>query len=121
MPLPPGAVILQVVPRLESGGVERGTVEMVQAIAEAGGTPVVASEGGALVAAVTAAGGRHVTLKLGSKSPLRIWLQRRPPGSADPGGAGPDRARPLPRPGLVGAAGVSADRRALPDHLSRAL
>jgi len=73
MPLPPGAVILQVVPALHSGGVERGTVEMVQAITDAGGSALVASAGGRLVDAVTAAGGRHMTLPLASKNPVRLW------------------------------------------------
>ena len=73
MPLPPGAVILQVVPSLGSGGVERGTIEMVQAIARAGGQPLVASAGGALEASVIDAGGRHMRLPLASKNPMRIW------------------------------------------------
>ena len=73
MPFPPGAVILQVVPSLGSGGVERGTVEMVQAIARAGGRPLVASAGGALEQSVIDAGGRHLTLPLATKNPVRIW------------------------------------------------
>lgn len=73
MPFPPGAVILQVVPSLGSGGVERGTVEMVQAIARAGGRPLVASAGGPLEPSVIEAGGRHLTLPLATKNPMRIW------------------------------------------------
>ena len=73
MPIPPGAVILQVVPSLGSGGVERGTIEMVQAIARAGGTALVASAGGRLEPAVAEAGGRHLILPLASKNPVRIW------------------------------------------------
>jgi glycosyltransferase involved in cell wall biosynthesis len=73
MAFPPGAVILQVVPALQNGGVERGTVEIVQAIGAFGGTALVASAGGRLVASVTEAGGRHITLKLASKNPVRIW------------------------------------------------
>lgn len=73
MPLPPGAVILQVVPSLGSGGVERGTIEMVQAISRAGGTALVASAGGKLEPAVAGAGGRHIVLPLASKNPVRIW------------------------------------------------
>ncbi len=71
--LPPGAAVLQVLPSLDTGGVERGTVEMVQAIADAGGTALVTSEGGRLVAAVEQAGGRHVRLPLASKNPATIW------------------------------------------------
>ncbi len=64
---------MQVVPKLESGGVERGTIEMVHAIGAAGGKALVASQGGRLVSAVDAAGGRHITLPLASKNPWRIW------------------------------------------------
>ena len=65
--------VLQVLPALETGGVERGTVEMVQAIVRAGGSALVASAGGRLVAAVERAGGTHITLQLASKNPARIW------------------------------------------------
>ncbi len=72
-PLPPGTAVLQVLPRLDAGGVERGTVEMAQAVAAAGGRALVASAGGRLVPAIERAGGRHVTLPLASKNPFRIW------------------------------------------------
>ncbi len=65
-------IVLQVLPALETGGVEKGTVEMVEAIAGAGGTALVASEGGRMVAAVERAGGRHVILPLASKNPWRM-------------------------------------------------
>ena len=65
--------VLQVLPALETGGVERGAVEMVQAIVRAGGSALVASAGGRMVAAVERAGGTHITLKLASKNPARIW------------------------------------------------
>jgi glycosyltransferase involved in cell wall biosynthesis len=73
VPLPPGTVVLQVLPSLETGGVERGTVEIVQAIVAAGGTALVASEGGRLVGAVERAGGRHVRLPMATKNPVAIW------------------------------------------------
>jgi glycosyltransferase involved in cell wall biosynthesis len=66
--------ILQVLPALESGGVERGTIEMVQAIVAAGGRAVVASAGGRMVVQVERAGGRHIGLPLMTKDPLNIWL-----------------------------------------------
>ena len=69
----PYPVILQVLPALDGGGVERGTVEMTQAITRAGGGAVVASAGGRLVPAIEHAGGRHVTMPLNSKNPWRIW------------------------------------------------
>jgi len=65
-------VVLQVLPSLVTGGVERGTIEITKAIAEAGGTALVASAGGRLVAAIERAGGRHITLPLTTKNPLTI-------------------------------------------------
>lgn len=67
------ATILQVLPSLESGGVERGTIEITQAIAEAGMKSLVASSGGGLVPLIARAGGEHITLPLQSKNPLTIW------------------------------------------------
>jgi glycosyltransferase involved in cell wall biosynthesis len=64
--------ILQVLPRLESGGVERGTVDVTAAIVEAGWRAVVASGGGPMVREVERAGGVHVTLPVFSKSPLAM-------------------------------------------------
>ncbi len=66
-------VVLQVLPSLVAGGVERGTVEMARAVTEAGGRALVASAGGKLVSAVQYAGGRHFTMPLATKDPLNIW------------------------------------------------
>jgi glycosyltransferase involved in cell wall biosynthesis len=68
------ARILQVLPALDSGGVERGTIEIAQAIVAAGGTALVASAGGRMVPQLERAGGRHITLPLMTKDPLNIWL-----------------------------------------------
>ena len=51
--------ILQVLPALVSGGVERGTVEIAEAIASAGFRALVASAGGPLAAEVARVGGVH--------------------------------------------------------------
>ncbi len=75
--LPPGAAILQVLPSLASGGVERGTVEMVDAVVRAGGRALVASAGGPMVRAVEHAGGEHVWLDLMTKDPLSVWRNSR--------------------------------------------
>ena len=69
--------ILQVLPALDTGGVERGTVEMVQAIVGAGGRALVASAGGRMVTQVERAGGLHVTLPLMTKDPLNILFNAR--------------------------------------------
>lgn len=65
--------VLQVLPSLVTGGVERGTIEITQAVADAGWTALVASAGGRLVPAVERAGGRHITLSLDTRHPLKIW------------------------------------------------
>ncbi len=68
-----GFTVLQILPALgASGGVERGTVEVAEAIVRAGGRALVASAGGPLVREVERAGGRHVALPLGSKNPFVI-------------------------------------------------
>ena len=70
-------VVLQVLPSLVTGGVERGTVEITAALAAAGWTALVASAGGRLVGAVEHAGGRHITLPLDTKNPVAIWRNAR--------------------------------------------
>jgi glycosyltransferase involved in cell wall biosynthesis len=72
-PSPDPPVVLQVLPSLITGGVERGTVEIAKAIVEAEAIALVASAGGPLVRKIERAGGTHITLKLTTKSPLGIW------------------------------------------------
>jgi glycosyltransferase involved in cell wall biosynthesis len=62
--------VLQIVPRLVSGGVERGTVEMAAALTACGWTSYVASAGGPLERDVRRGGSTHVTLPLASKNPF---------------------------------------------------
>jgi len=70
-------VILQVLPALESGGVERGTLEITQAISKAGMKALVASRGGALIPHVNFMGGEHVPLQVDSKNPLVMYHNAR--------------------------------------------
>ncbi len=65
-------VIMQVLPALGGGGVERGTIEMTQAIVRAGGIALVASEGGMHASSIERAGGRNIILPLSTKNPRRI-------------------------------------------------
>lgn len=68
------ATILQVIPALGSGGgVERGTVEIAEAITEAGGRALVVSAGGPQVHDLTRAGAEHITLPVDSKNPLTMY------------------------------------------------
>lgn len=72
MNAPPPA-ILQVLPALRSGGVERGTLEIAEAQIAAGFRAIVASAGGEMVPALEALGARHITLPLTAKTPWAIW------------------------------------------------
>lgn len=65
-------VILQVLPELKSGGVERGTVEIVRCLNDNNFEPLVASAGGHMISQIASAGGKHLTLPLKSKNPFVI-------------------------------------------------
>jgi glycosyltransferase involved in cell wall biosynthesis len=64
--------VLQVIPSLVSGGVERGTVEVAAALVAAGWTAYVASAGGPMERELARAGATHIPLPLASKNPLTI-------------------------------------------------
>ncbi len=76
--------ILQLLPDLESGGVEKGTLEVAKAIVDAGHKSIVMSAGGRLVKRLEEEGSEHIQWDLGKKSPLtflqgrklRSWLQK---------------------------------------------
>ncbi len=72
--------VVQVLPALEGGGVEKGTLEIARGLVEAGHESVVISAGGRMVAQLEAEGSRHLTWDLGTKSPLtfrHVWALRR--------------------------------------------
>jgi len=71
MPSPPA--LLQVLPALRSGGVERGTLEIAEAQIAAGFRALVASAGGEMVPALEALGAKHITLPMTAKSPFAMW------------------------------------------------
>lgn len=73
----PPVTILQIVPELETGGVERTAVDVARACVARGWRALVASQGGRLVAELEAAGGEHITLPLASKNPLTIRANAR--------------------------------------------
>jgi glycosyltransferase involved in cell wall biosynthesis len=72
--------VLQVLPALESGGTERGVLEVAEALIAAGHRSIVISAGGRKVADLIKIGSEHVQRSLGSKSPLTLrhipWLRR---------------------------------------------
>lgn len=63
-------VVLQVLPALNTGGVERGTVDVADAVVQAGGEALVASEGGRMVHELQRIGAEHFVLPLASKNPF---------------------------------------------------
>ena len=72
--------VLQVLPALEGGGVERGVLEVAEALVAAGHRSLVVSGGGRMVAELTSGGSEHYEKALGAKSPLTLrhvpWLRR---------------------------------------------
>jgi glycosyltransferase involved in cell wall biosynthesis len=64
--------VMQVLPRLVAGGVERGTIDIAAALVQSGWRAIVASEGGPMVRELERAGAIHLTLPVASKNPLVI-------------------------------------------------
>jgi glycosyltransferase involved in cell wall biosynthesis len=62
--------VVQLLPALESGGVERSTLEISQALVDAGHRAIVVSAGGRLLPALQQTGAEHVALDIGRKSLL---------------------------------------------------
>lgn len=60
--------VVQLLPALQSGGVERSTLEITAALVAAGHRALVVSAGGRLVPQLEAVGGEHVALDIGRKS-----------------------------------------------------
>lgn len=65
--------VLQVLPALETGGVERGTVDVAAALVAAGFRAIVVSNGGPLVRELVRAGAEHIAMPVHSKNPLVMW------------------------------------------------
>lgn len=66
------STILQVIPRLDSGGAERTCLEIASAISRAGGQAIVVSAGGRLASEIENAGGEVVIAPVDSKNPAMI-------------------------------------------------
>jgi glycosyltransferase involved in cell wall biosynthesis len=65
--------VLQVLPALNTGGVERSTVEVAEAIVNAGGRALVVSDGGNMVHEITRVQGEHIQMQVHSKNPFVIY------------------------------------------------
>jgi len=66
--------VLQTLPALHSGGVERGTLEIARALVAAGHRSIVVSNGGRLVEQLVREGSEHITMAVHRKS-LKSLLQ----------------------------------------------
>jgi len=64
--------IVQMLPELEAGGVERGTLELGKHLVQQGHRSIVISGGGRLVPQLTSEGSEHVSWDVGRKSPLTL-------------------------------------------------
>jgi glycosyltransferase involved in cell wall biosynthesis len=75
--MPDTPVILQIIPRLDTGGAERTVIEVAEAVTRAGGKALVAAEGGRLAGELEAAGGELIPFPAGAKNPLTILANAR--------------------------------------------
>ena len=69
--------VLQVLPALESGGVEKGTLEVAAALVEKGHRSMVMSAGGRLVEQLLESGSEHFAWPVGKKSLSTLFLVRK--------------------------------------------
>jgi glycosyltransferase involved in cell wall biosynthesis len=72
--------VAQLLPALNGGGVERGTLEVARELVKRGHRSIVISAGGRLVPELVNAGSEHLAWPLGVKSPLTlrwVWPLRR--------------------------------------------
>ncbi|MDE2362818.1 MAG: glycosyltransferase family 4 protein [Hyphomicrobiales bacterium] len=67
-----GRTVLQIIPSLESGGAERTTLEMAEALVRAGARALVATEGGRLVGELQALGGEFHAFPAATKNPFAM-------------------------------------------------
>lgn len=64
--------VMQLLPELNSGGVERGTLEMGRYLVQQGHRSIVVSGGGRLVEQLETDGSLHISRTIGSKSPFSL-------------------------------------------------
>ena len=69
--------ILQIIPRLDTGGAELSAIEITEAITRAGARALVATEGGRMASRITACGGEIIPFAAGTKNPLRMLTNAR--------------------------------------------
>ena len=65
--------IVQVLPNLISGGVEKGVLEVAKYISLKGHESIVISGGGRMVDELESDGSKHIKWDIGRKSPFTFW------------------------------------------------
>ena len=68
--------VLQMLPALEGGGVEKGTLELAAGLVAAGHRSLVMSAGGRLVSRLTGQGSEHFSWRIDRKSPFTLLKAR---------------------------------------------
>ena len=68
--------VIQLLPSLDGGGVERGVVEVVGALIDRGHRAIVVSNGGRLVEEIQSLGGEHIKLPIHKKSISTLGMIR---------------------------------------------
>lgn len=66
-------LIMQILPELETGGIERGTIELAAALTEMNWPNIVVSSGGGMVRELERIGVEHINLPVKSKNPLVMY------------------------------------------------
>lgn len=65
--------IMQLVPTMNSGGIERGTIEIADAIVKQGYKSIVVTKGGILESKLTRQGSKVINIDVAAKNPFKIW------------------------------------------------
>ena len=66
--------VIQLLPELNSGGVERGTVEVGKYLSDQGHESIVVSNGGRMVEQLIREGSKHVKIPVHRKNPISLLL-----------------------------------------------
>ncbi len=69
--------IMQVLPSLNQGGVERGTIDLSKFLAKHNCNSIVISNGGVWLHELDNTGVKHIQMQVGSKNPIKMWLNSR--------------------------------------------
>jgi glycosyltransferase involved in cell wall biosynthesis len=69
--------VVQVIPRMRSGGAELGCLQVAEALVNAGNRAIVVSAGGRMVEQLRAVGAEHIEMPLAAKNPISLALNAR--------------------------------------------